>query len=121
MLATSVRVRPWSERWSLLSEGRTTWIRPSSTAMSMSAGSARWSVPFGPLIWTAPLFRVTSTPFGSGMGSLPIRDIGCLPLPNGAEHFAAEVLAARLAVRQEALGRADDRHAHAVQDTRQLV
>src|ERR1051326_189338 len=75
MLATSVRVRPWSALWRASSDGRFTTTVPSSSDSCISSCSAREISPFGPftVTWCPSICAVT--PLGSATGFLPIRDI----------------------------------------------
>src|SRR4028119_1511560 len=62
----------------------------------------------------------TSTPDGTVMGSLPIRDISrFLPgpwSPDVGENFSAYALVVGLTIGQQALRRGDDRHAEPAED-----
>src|SRR5918998_4910200 len=84
----------------------------------MGAGTVCSRVPLGPLTVTSAPLMVTSTPAGTGTGSLPIRDMAYLlsGLPDVGEDFAADALGLCLLVGQEAGGRGQDRHAEATQD-----
>src|SRR5512136_281530 len=106
MLATSVRVRPWSCLWSLASEGRSTTIVPSSRDTCMSGWSCRVSVPFGPLTVISRPSIVTSTVGGTLMGRRPIRDIA--GLPDVRQDFTAELGLVGLRAGHDALAGADD-------------
>src|SRR6476661_5932966 len=113
MLLMSVRVRPWSERLVRSSSGRCTSRMPSS--------------PLAPLTVTSDSSIATSTPDGTAMGSLPIRDmLLSLPglsrsgSPDVGEDFAAHALLVRLAVGQQSLRRRDDRDAEATEDLGQV-
>src|SRR5450759_4494207 len=76
MLLMSVRVSPWSDLETRSSSGRLTSIEPSSArATVMGAGTLCVNVPLGPLTSTSWPSRLTSTPAGTGTGSLPMRDI----------------------------------------------
>src|SRR5262245_26454546 len=86
-----------------------------------SGGGTGWlSLPFGPSARTVPSATWTFTPWGIGTGLLPMRDISS-PLPDVREDFAADLLLAGLAIGHHALGRGDERDAHAGQDRRNLV
>src|SRR5699024_6692864 len=64
---------------------------------------------------------VTSTPAGTVIGSLPIRDMSNLPfLPNIGDDFAADALLAGIAVGHDAVARRDDRRAKATEHARHL-
>src|SRR5918997_2904358 len=88
----------------------------------MGAGTACSRVPLGPLTVTSAPLMVTSTPAGTGTGSLPIRDMAYLlsGLPDVGEDFAADALGLCLLVGEEAGGRGQDRHAEAAQDLGQV-
>src|SRR5690606_40922027 len=69
----------------------------SSDVCSSDLGSAaRAIVPRGPFTEMVPLPRLTSTPFGTGIGYFAIRDIAFSG--HDAENFAAHAVGARLAV-----------------------
>ncbi len=80
MLAIRVRVRPCRARDERSSSGRVTFIVPSSSrATVIGAATVCVRVPFGPFTITCAPSRVTSTPAGTVIGSLPIRDMLSLP------------------------------------------
>src|SRR5690554_5477409 len=112
MLASRVRVRPCRARDSRSSSGRATLRAPSSCSTVMGAGTECSRDPLGPFTVTSAPLMVTSTPAGTGTGSLPIRDIGVSPfrLPDVGEDFAAHTLVLRLTVSQEAGGGGQDGH-----------
>src|SRR6476661_8544930 len=120
LFATSARTRPCSERVFPSS----LWRLNSTTLFSIST-SIPWiiaveRVPFGPFtVRVFPSWR-TSTPFGSGIGFFPIRDMG-LSLPNLAEDLAADAALGRLGARQDALRRRDDGQAETVEHARDLL
>src|SRR3954468_8283343 len=118
MLAISERVSPWRARCSPRSVGRVTTSSESccSTAMSRDLRSSR--LPRGPLTRTTSGSIVTVTPLGTGMGCLPIRDI---QLPDVGHDFAADALAPCLVAGHHALGRGQDRGAHAALDLGDLA
>src|SRR5947207_893892 len=120
MLATRVRVRPWSALWRFSSEGRRTTTVFSSSASVRSGCARRLISPFGPftVIRLPSIWAVT--PLGSGTGFLPMRDMSLL-LPDHCEQLAAHAGGAGFAVGHEALGRGQDRHAEAVLDARDLA
>src|ERR1700730_5079371 len=120
MLATSVRVRPCSERWMRAFEGRSTVIVPVSTLMSIDGAKVRCNVPREPVtLRRLPVSRATSTPSGTGIGSLPIRDIRS-GLPHERDDFAAQSGALRRASgHQTARGR-DDGNAQPSEHPRDL-
>src|SRR5438445_6111312 len=92
----------------------------SSRLSAISEFSVRLISPFGPLTVILCPSICAVTPWGSGTGFLPIRDIARL-LPDHREHFAAHPGGARFAVGHESLRRAQDRHAEAVLDARDLA
>src|SRR2546423_1573479 len=120
MLATSVRVRPCSALCCASSDGRFTTTDPSSSARAMSSCSERLISPLGPFTVILCPSICAVTPAGSATGFLPIRDIW-RSLPDDREHFAAHAGGAGFAVRHEALRRAENRHAEAVLDARNLA
>src|SRR5690606_20947122 len=73
-------------------------------------------VPSGPLTTICPALMVASTPFGRATGYLAMRDMVEISLCHVAEHFATDAVGAGLAVRHDATGGRDDRHAQAVHD-----
>src|SRR5690606_35459917 len=108
MLATSVRVSPCSARCRGSSDGRRTTMCPSSTATCMSGCSVRESSPFAPLTRTVLPSIFTSTPAGSGIGCLPMRDTtatSLAPLPDVVDDFPADALLARFLLRHQCLRR----------------
>src|SRR5580704_5931095 len=119
IFATSVRVSPCSERWRRASEGRLTVMTPVSTLMSIDGAKVRCSVPREPVtLRRLPSSRATSTPSGTGIGSLPMRDIR--QSPHECDDFAAQSGALRRAAgHQSARGR-DDRDPEASEDPRDL-
>src|SRR5271167_4295776 len=57
----------------------------------MPLGNPCFSLPFGPCTSTAPSSTVTVTPLGMTIGFFPIRDMVCSPpLPDVAQHLAAD-------------------------------
>src|SRR5687768_9811355 len=120
MLAMRVRESPCSALCFGSSLGRFTVTVPLSWEISMSAGMARESSPFGPFTVMRLPSRVIVTPEGTEIGFFPIRDIDVFPLPDEGEDFAARARLTRLPVRHQTLRRAQDRHAEAVADTRDL-
>src|SRR3954452_4789012 len=120
MLAISVRVRPCSDLLTRSSSGRATSSAPSSARATVIGAATVWlRVPLGPLTVTRRSSRATSTPDGSVMGSLPIRDMPVSPLgpssPDVGEDFPTYALLVGLAVGQQALARRDDRDTEATQ------
>src|SRR5436190_5215258 len=132
MLARSERVRPCSALLCFSSSGRvTTRFFLSSSSLTVMAGwTLSSSLPLGPSTLTRWSLTETLTPLATGTGFLPILLMtspssavrrarcarGSTVLAYGAEEFAADLFLARLAVAHDALGRADDADAHAVQD-----
>src|SRR5262249_40390355 len=102
------------------SEVRSTVSTLVSIVMERPAGIAWDSLPFGPSTLTVWSSRATFTPAGTGMGFLPIRDMGH-SLPDVRQHFAADLLLAAFAVSDDATRRRQDGDAHATQDGRNLV
>src|SRR3989441_10126544 len=117
MLATSVRVSPWSALCRLSSEGRRTTIVFSSTVSARSGCTVRLISPFGPFTVIRKPSSWAVTPLGMGTGFLPMRDMAAL-LPDHREQLAAHAGGARFAVRHESLRRREDRHPEAVLDAR---
>src|SRR5690349_1342273 len=120
MLATSARMVPdialaWLELPSALH-----FSSSPSFSMPTFGSIERAMLPSGPLteIWVGVM--VTSTPFGSGMGFLAIRDMA-LSSGDDADHFAADTGGARLAITHDALRGRDDRDTQAVHHARQVV
>src|SRR5262245_29912868 len=118
MLATSERVRPCSARFSRSSSGRVITRSSPSRATVMVSGASCSSVPFGPFTVTRLPEIVTSTPLGTGMGILPIRDISS---PHLTEDLAADTLLTRLAVGHETLVRRENRDPHAAEYARDAL
>ena len=79
MLATSDRVSPWSARtlrWSELRAHVSTL--PSATVTEQAGRDRLAQLALGPLgLDGAASWTPTFTPWGTAMGFLPIRDIGC--------------------------------------------
>src|SRR6266545_4218670 len=126
MLATRVRDRPCSSLLLRWSSGRDTASTPSSSRATV-IGSATTCVssPLGPFTVTVWPSIVTSTPDGTVMGSLPIRDmlvvlLPVLPSPDVGENFPAHALVLGLLVGEQPLRRRDDRDAEASQHLRQV-
>src|SRR5215831_9893179 len=125
--AIRLRARPWY----LLSSGssRSVFATRSVPATSklMNGGVFCVSVPFGPLNSTAPDCTLTVTPFGTGIGFLPIRDmtlvLAVVPesLPDVAEHFAADARLDGVLAGHHALRRGEDARAEAAHDLRHIV
>src|SRR5512140_431531 len=113
MLATSVRVRPWSWRARRESSGRSTWISPFSTVTFMSISSFWATLPLGPSTLTRPGTAVTLTLSGILMLSLPMRDMAG-SLPDGGDQLAAQVRLASLPVHHHPLAGGEQRDSQAV-------
>src|SRR6476469_1612754 len=125
MLLISVRVSPWSERLSRSSLGRLTSRTPASPFSTViGSATACDRVPLGPLTVTRLWSIATSTPDGTAMGSLPMRDMlvfsfSVSSLPDVGEDFPTYALLVGLAVGQQALARRDDRDAQAAEHLRE--
>src|SRR6478735_11929923 len=122
MLDTSVRDRPCNERFSRSSSGRSTTRvatppSPASLRTVMAPGMVRLRVPFGPFTVTSAPLMVTSTPEGTLIGALPMRDMRG-SLPDVAEDFAADLALARFAVGHEPVAGGQDGHPEATEDAR---
>src|SRR5262245_347234 len=115
MLATSLRMRPWTLRERRESSCRLTTAVLPSMAIVTSGSSRRVSVALGPSTRTAPSATCSFTPSGIWIGSRPMRDISLSPclLPYLANDLAAHTLAACLAVGEDALRRRQDADAEA--------
>src|SRR5258708_11696057 len=100
MLAIRERVRPWRARWRVCSVGRLTVIRPSSTLITISGctSSSSWPRPPLTVMWV-PLKSI-STPSGTGIGSLPMRDIRS---PDVADDLSAQAFFEGLPAAHEAM------------------
>ena len=76
-------------------------------------------VPFGPFTVTvlfSPPTMVTSTPPGTVMGDLPMRDMRYSDSPHVAEDFAADFALARFAVGHQPLAGGQDSHTETAED-----
>src|SRR6185369_17522472 len=82
--------------------------------------AARAIVPSGPLTEIWPAAMLTSTPFGTAIGYLAMRDMGP-PLRHDAEDFAADAVGASLAIGHDAARGGQDRHAQAVHHARDVA
>src|SRR5438034_4577780 len=118
MLATSVRVSPCSALCRFSSDGRRTTTAFSSSARVSSGGNVREISPFGPFTVTVRPATCAVTPWGSGTGFLPMRD---MPLPDHREQLAAHAGGTGFAVRHQALGRREDGHPEPVLHARDLA
>src|SRR5260370_34792737 len=114
MLAISVRVRPWSALCRFSSEGRRTTTALSSTAAVRSAWIVRTSSPLGPVMVMGRSRTAAETPWGSGTGFLPIRDIVPPLLPDPREQLTTHAGGAGLPVGHASLRPAGDRTSHHV-------
>lgn len=87
MLLIRVRVSPCSERLSRSSFGRFTSSTPSSPFSTVIGEATECDrVPLGPLTVTSAWSIATSTPDGTAMGSLPMRDMLLLSFANSRRH-----------------------------------
>src|SRR5207249_5978819 len=78
-----------------------------------------WEIsPFGPFTVTVRPATCAVTPWGSGTGFLPMRD---MPLPDHREQLAAHAGGTGFAVRHQALGRREDGHPEPVLHARDLA
>src|SRR4051794_29765451 len=113
MLAISERVSPCRARCSPRSVGRLTrsWPFSCSTVMSRLTRSSSW--PPGPATRTTSGSMVTVTVSGTGMGSLPMRD---MPLPDLRDDLAADAGPPGLVGGHDAARRGDDGGAHPALD-----
>src|SRR6186997_1936570 len=120
MLLTRVRVSPCSDLLIRSSSGRLTSRTPSSPfSTTMGAATVWLKVPFGPLTVTTGPSIVTSTPEGTGTGSLPMRDMSSSPpglsSPDVGEDFPTHALLVGLTVGEQPLAGRDDRDAEAAE------
>src|SRR3954447_24912303 len=125
MLSISVRVSPCSAREVRSSSGRVTCSAPSSCATSIGVATEWLSSPLGPLTVTCRPSMAMSTPPGTGMGNLPMRDMLLLlsldpRSPDEGEDFPADALLVGLPVGEQARGRRQDRDAQAAQHAGQI-
>src|ERR1700756_3464997 len=118
MFATSVRVRPCSERSSPRSVGRVTVTTPSDCSIFIRVGTCCCSAPSGPVTATRAGSIVTVTPSGIVMGALPIL---LIPLPDEGHNFAADAALLGGAARDEPGRGREDRHAHPAEHARKAV
>src|SRR3954469_1522409 len=108
MLLISVRLSPWRALLLRSSFGRCTSRVPSSDFATVIGSATVWlRVPLGPLTVTTLPSSWTSTPEGTGTGSLPIRDIALsspgFRLPDVGEDFPTHALLVGLTVGQQPL------------------
>src|SRR5579864_614861 len=123
MLLTSARVVPHSARACFDSLLGTILTSPSATVAVTSELIVRLSLPLPPLTVSTWPARLTWTPLGIATGCLPMRDIAFsqpLSSKHPAQHLAADLGDAGLAVRHDAARRRQDRDAEAVIDPRQV-
>src|SRR5262249_3168479 len=85
------------------------------------SGTTWESWPLGPSTRTVFPSTATFTPWGTGIGFLPIRDMAGGSLPHVGEDFPAEMLPFALAVGHDAAGRGPDCGPNGPEDGRQLV
>src|SRR4051794_6608729 len=116
MLLTRVRVSPCRDLLIRSSSGRLTSRTPSSPFSTMMGAATVWlRVPLGPLTVTTGPSIATSTPEGTGTGSLPMRDMVSSPpglsSPDVGEDFPTHALLVGLAVGEQPLAGRDDRDA----------
>src|SRR5262245_26702659 len=81
---------------------------PLSTTTAVSGSIWRSRTPFGPSARTRPSATCTFTPAGTGIGSLPIRDM--IDLPHRADDLAADVLTSGDPVGQDTFRRRQHVH-----------
>src|SRR4051794_11597539 len=111
MFAIRVRDRPWRALDSRSSSGRTTFSAPSSARVTVIGSTTTWlNVPLGPLTVTCWPSIETSTPLGTGTGSLPIR-LMVVSSPDEGEDFPAHAALGRLPVGQQPRRRRENRRA----------
>src|SRR5690606_4374532 len=118
MLAITERMVPVMAMSDGVAGDSTAW--PSSILNSTFEGMAMDSAPLGPLAAMVPSWTLSSTPLGSVIGFLAIRDIVVPPLGHEAQDLAADALLARLRIGHDALRGGNDGDAEAVEDLRQL-
>jgi hypothetical protein len=81
----------------------------------MAPGMTRDRVPPGPFTVTVRSAMVTSTPLGTVIGDLPMRDTTTTSSPDEAQDLAAHAAMARLAVGHETLAGREHGDAQAAQ------
>src|SRR3954454_6974187 len=124
MFATSVRVRPCSERSSPRSVGRVTVTTPSACSIFIRVGTCCCSEPSGPATATRAGSIVTVTPSGIVMGALPILLISfgmTWRLPDESDDLAADSLLLCGAARDETRRCGQDCDTHPAQHARQTI
>src|SRR6185312_12999698 len=118
MLLISERVSPCRARLSRSSSGRFTSRVPSPFSTVMGAATVWLRVPLGPFTVTVLAWTCTSTPAGTGTGSLPMRDIASTSAswsPDVGEDFPTHALLVGLTVGEQALAGRDDGDAEATE------
>src|SRR3954454_22421783 len=120
MLLTRERVRPCRDLLIRSSSGRLTSRTPASPFSTTIGAATVWlRVPLGPLTVTRAPSIWTSTPVGTGTGSLPMRDIAGSPpglsSPDVGEDFPTHALLVGLTVGEQPLAGRDDRDAEAAE------
>src|SRR5207248_11156892 len=120
LLATSARIRPWKARDFPSSSVRVNCTTLFSMVTPMPETTAVVRVPFGPFTVTTLPSCLTSTPFGTGISFLPIRDMG-FSSPDLAKHFAADAALDGFLSGQHALGGRDDGQPEAAEHARDLL
>src|SRR3954470_24019899 len=118
MLLISDRVRPCRARLSRSSLGRFSSRVPSPFSTVICASTVWLRVPLGHLTLTVRSWTCTSTPAGTGTGSLPMRDIASTSAswsPDVGEDFPTHTLAVGLTVGEQTLAGRDDRDAEAAE------
>src|SRR5262245_37023459 len=121
MFASSERINPCSARTSRCSDPRFTVNTFPSNFTDRLAGTGCDSLPLGPSTATALPSTATFTPPGTTMGSLPIRDMARVLLPDVGQDVAAQLLFPALPIRHHPARGGDDRHSHAAENGRNLV
>src|SRR5215212_2013036 len=121
LFATSARMRPWKARVFFSSSALVKATTLFSTFTAMPGTMRVERVPFGPFTVTASASWRTSTPFGSGISFLPIRDMGSPSLPDLAEDFAAHAAAGGLGAGENTLRRRHDGQTEAAEDAGDLL
>src|SRR3954451_17096261 len=124
MLLTRVRVRPCRDLLIRSSSGRLTSRTPASPFSTTIGAATVWlRVPLGPLTVTTLPSMLTSTPAGTGTGSLPMRDIAVSPpglsSPDVGEDFPTHAVLVGLTVGEQPLAGRDDREAEAAEHLRE--
>src|SRR6476661_1629757 len=117
MLFTRVRDSPCSDLLRRSSSGRWTSRVPScSHATVIGSGTVCDRTPLGPCTVTVRPSMETSTPVGTVIGCLPMRDISSAPLsPDEGEDFPAHALLGGLPVGEQPGGRGYDRYTQATE------